>query len=1389
MSTTLNCNTTHVISPVDKHSQTDSTSLNSTADEDFRNLDRSSSFQTSTDSPYKISSMQQSQQQPDISGLKFFNQGLNTSNDTHANFVRKSIIVSPSWREIKTESLEEEVETPTADLSFSFENETPTNNFGMIASPSLQKLSDILTSKVNNSKLAVPSLGEIAEDSELETIFNGDNTIKRNQSVNTFYTSQTIASNETYQLSNHLSAAEQPDLIDLASPALQSGSMFDPKNDNNSADLYQREEPLNFMESPERLSKSSSASGGYNYTDIYEHYSPQRNPSMAEDNLIVPSMQPQEYNNNRVSVISEQFTLQNIKTPRFDNEFFQDDDADNESVKHSGNYQGDDTTTSDFSFVPSVQPQQQKQQPPQIISTPVKRNTGLDSPFLQNASNRLSMRIVENDNEPRYNFGLTPVLDVNSPLFNGNYNVQPHVNVQPQVQQVNQDIQNVQNVQNIQESPLILQDPIEKSTIPNTQQYSSLIDVSYAQKNLPSLNQSSALNNTSQFDNQPQQSQPQKSQPQKSQSLQPQPRLYNSGKQTPKIEQLPNDDKRKKGKLTFKGLFKREDPVNSSQTKTQARPKSFSFGNMENSDKKVPAAERKEKSKSLLSSWKRKSIFSSTTSLAKEDHQLPKTPKTPKTPTTPRKSRTMSFGSIGRFTPRQLSPHKHSQSVPVSNVDLVNENMSQISPAPTPLLASYGLDSTPNINEGNFNYPNSSNVHLQSIVIQQKSPDFENIPVINKKASIQQFSVASMDEYQEGQSAVIDYESPVSVESIEKVIDLSYNDTTLEDSVNDKSSQDIHTSSVYESADADLFSPPTIQTNKPVTPPNIYIEQFDNIQTPLGATPSTIGHNTPASMTVASFTASPNKFHIGDDLFPKNLDINEIESIVTLERSRSMRSVKSNRIPPSIRSGTSAKKTIVQIMQDRNDDFDEIILPDGSILVKSPSFPAHDTFSNVSRTGSILKPHASSPLVVASSGDDLEIDQELSDLMDMINFDTDDDNLLDTNFDFDTNFDTNISPSRKAVSPVKPQRQNAPKSYSPLRHSFEPPRKLAEGFERESSVPDFLGIDADYYEYDDFETFEAFESPMASKVSFHQYDSPVEYIAPKQRQVSRESVEHIIRVEENYYPPELPVEEACVEDTVEYREDAFIPDSQANRISMSFKGLKAPLLNNSLKPTTQDAIMGSINQLNSGIVPSDSENSLFQNVYGDLNNNSNYEYSNDFVNEYQQPKVEPLPTFVPILAPQLQNKQQSENTKRYSLNNPFHDYSQSYDELPVSNQGSPIEKSKRFMQRLSNNDFGHLSTASLPATTKPKKLNKRRNKSTASFGKLFGAKEETPKVQFSSRILLYETYGEDEYDREPDVATCNNLTPKLATAIKAELNELKSTMPIHEDSKCYTHFF
>lgn len=60
---------------------------------------------------------------------------------------------------------------------------------------------------------------------------------------------------------------------------------------------------------------------------------------------------------------------------------------------------------------------------------------------------------------------------------------------------------------------------------------------------------------------------------------------------------------------------------------------------------------------------------------------------------------------------------------------------------------------------------------------------------------------------------------------------------------------------------------------------------------------------------------------------------------------------------------------------------------------------------------------------------------------------------------------------------------------------------------------------------------------------------------------------------------------------------------------------------------------------------------------------------------------------------------------------------------------------------------------------------------------------------FSPRIVFYDTWPSQEYDRRGEIATCNRLTPMLAQQIKEELNTFKMEMEVHETSKIYTHFF
>lgn len=83
----------------------------------------------------------------------------------------------------------------------------------------------------------------------------------------------------------------------------------------------------------------------------------------------------------------------------------------------------------------------------------------------------------------------------------------------------------------------------------------------------------------------------------------------------------------------------------------------------------------------------------------------------------------------------------------------------------------------------------------------------------------------------------------------------------------------------------------------------------------------------------------------------------------------------------------------------------------------------------------------------------------------------------------------------------------------------------------------------------------------------------------------------------------------------------------------------------------------------------------------------------------------------------------------------------------------------------------------------------------SALGRLGKSRPGTPQAgpkrnaTFSPRIIFYDTWPSQEYDRRGEIATCNRLTPMLAQQIKEELNSFKMEMEVHENSKIYTHFF
>lgn len=63
------------------------------------------------------------------------------------------------------------------------------------------------------------------------------------------------------------------------------------------------------------------------------------------------------------------------------------------------------------------------------------------------------------------------------------------------------------------------------------------------------------------------------------------------------------------------------------------------------------------------------------------------------------------------------------------------------------------------------------------------------------------------------------------------------------------------------------------------------------------------------------------------------------------------------------------------------------------------------------------------------------------------------------------------------------------------------------------------------------------------------------------------------------------------------------------------------------------------------------------------------------------------------------------------------------------------------------------------------------------------------RLVFAERVLEVETYGRHEYNRRAIDYIARALTPAIAMLIKKELNEIKSEMDVHEQSKQHTQFY
>lgn len=1544
----------------------DSSSMSSIADDyDFKNADISSSAQTSTNSPIRVSDLRNPnnhKKEPKFYSNNFYSgppiDAKSNNNRNHTSTFRRSLIISPSFNSISSlptsdDGIIKEEDSGSGSNDDVFEDafddsnilktlndpkEVPTKNMGMVISPSIRQLSDILTSKVqSNSNIHAT----ISEDPHAENGSDDDDStihlktlpvstsliddmyvspqksVKSIQNYSTFH-----KTNSSDTLKNVVDAKSQPDLIDLSTPVVDQHD-FSP-------------ETQQYVSAKSSFNNSSQV----NYSDLFESYSPTKGSVSAsasatsnkklldttnESDSISSVVHQRKYqsnfalnnnrNSNRFSMMSENINMYNSPALGF-NEPAQSFSINKTSINRSFSklsnlsdsiheigydntnnepYSATDTDTSAFSFEPSRNGT--------LLNRNLQKNTNDNIQSTKQTSNsksqhnpaRDSIRIVNDDDETDYATDSVSYIsksafsNKSTPIINSQFDYDKTPKLEsatpglgliyqksqstPQLSLLKQEkLSSPSEQKSLIDSPVLLNtSPIRNTsptfenlknspTIHSKKDYINLspkLKTTTTLNPSPQNNASPVLNNSSNINGSP---------VSKSSTFAHSFKSSNFSNLQPA--------KPKAGKLTFKSFFgiEKKTTIESQSSgnindKASSRPKSFSFNTAQNQVKKD---EKREKSKSLLSGWKRKSLGLKTPN-TKTRNSLLSTPQGHKNHVNAHKSN-QSNASLPvlkkHSSPVQnnlsSSPHRHTQSSPA----MIEKELPHLPPPPPTeqkevpninrrsLLQTYGFDeTTPKVTQN----PIISESPAVQENYQNHDLDYSD-PKIIRSTSEQTIETGSSPiDLPEPQTAKIDLSTPNTNEMKTITDEVLEDDSIKSNKGRNENSFGFNTSSTYETSeeivgkvDDSIQDSKQDHHNKKQSSPVALGLKFLNNDDELLKTP--VSAKSPSFSVVDSFTTSPNKYHIGDDMFPKKLGLGEIESIVSLERSRSMKSVRSIE-----KQKLSHKNSIVRMVQDNNESFDELVLPDGMVVVKSPlsdhnsilsrHFSDHEPKRNSSiLKNSITKSEIEQPPKLYNSTvirDSMNFDDHsfFDDVRDAIEYDNFEDNrtIEDNNiktdkyksidktpdgYVFNNNNNNDDDNDLNEFIDLINFDDTGLGNFSPTFDMGNSP--VRNGISRDSSVPDFLGVETSYNTINFDDTLRG--SPMAKPQQplFYENNTPTS---------TTETIEDIIKEEEKLKKDHL------------YNNNSNIPSlddpyqfQPPNRPPI---GLNGPSFNNSLKPETKNALLGSL--ANNTIVPSDSENSIafsFNMHHNESNSTSNDNFNfNDYANytNYIESTNSPVP---PSSSAYNNNSEHIGHAELgthniYSPTNPFTDYTQSYDDINDSvnfghsgihhtdfsvenkfespNETSNRRKSINFVSKLNNNTninksqniFGHHSTSSLPTVAKlheeensgkTKILTKKRNKTAVSFGSLnmfdsllprknFKEEYVKPNVKFSSRILLYDTYGEEEYDRKPDSATCNNLTPQLAMDIKNELNQLKSEMEVHEDSRCYTHFF
>lgn len=528
--------------------------------------------------------------------------------------------------------------------------------------------------------------------------------------------------------------------------------------------------------------------------------------------------------------------------------------------------------------------------------------------------------------------------------------------------------------------------------------------------------------------------------------------------------------------------------------------------------------------------------------------------------------------------------------------------------------------------------------------------------------------------------------------------------------------------------------------------------------------PMSLRYQPPQSPTRSVNSRNSNEQLVGEALFPKSLDAHEVESIVTLERSRSMRSIKSSNKRSSFLNYNGSDENIILGKNLANPNLSHGSMKrSGSILKNSPSAQSlrPDMYQLIDKTfedeSQFLSPETTEEPVK------LELGPADLDFVDFIEF--------SDYIDFD-NLDFSTSPvQQQYTEPYEDPPISEYIEYEPENNdSFVGPEESeprTEPVDSPSAAETTSGID----------TSTAIDT--TGSVDNSELVKPVAEF-PEKRLYEEEKPE-IIPVYSNsgldfdtskVSSPDLKVDTANVsldpapnasplDKTFKFAIDENTrteePDKAPRPVSMSFKGFSGSAFKNRLLPQS-----GSHQLIHFDDESMDDDFAVGQG-FGSSDEDS--EHDSDSFEEHEDEQkfhsvsgVRKGPKKMNSFDRRQQHLKHVLDLQPPSSSVPFH-----HDRIPSISDQSSVSSPKLLSSFIS-----------------------RIRKSPMPLPQIAPAR---PSVKFSSRIILYDTYHHDEYDRHPEIATCNQLTPLLAQQIKEELNELKSNMEVHRDSICYTQFF